>query len=102
MSEEWSPWVNPRLCMPKIGIIIQVRVIHKNLDCKAIFEGIVKSVTTEILVIDNMPENPSDWRVLEWRSKRPKGLTILTDILREVERDGDKVYGDRELEECNV
>ena len=45
---------------------------------------------------------PKSMQIIRYRIRKPKGLTILTDILREVERDGDKVYGDRELEECRV
>ena len=44
----------------------------------------------------------SKYPVIRYRIRKPKGLTILTDILREVERDVEKVYGDRELEECRV
>ena len=40
--------------------------------------------------------------VIRYRIRKPRGMSILTDILSEVERDGGKVYDAREMEGVNA
>ena len=67
-------------------MIIQVKAIHKEDGSALVWIGTVLSVHDTHLVMDHMPDFPYRYHVDKWRAKKPKGLAILQDILREVER----------------
>lgn len=97
MSEEWGPWID-----------------HDGSHCpKGEYVHIIKYDGTEWYGIAGISpgsleyyhgawffdiDNSEADHVFKYRIRKPKGLTILTDILREVERDGDKVYSGGEME----
>lgn len=81
---EWGPWFSTDRC-PNVGTIVQVRAIKKEDMSSITWVGMVTYMRGGILVMDNMPEWPSKWYVDKWRERKPKGLTILESILREVE-----------------
>lgn len=97
-KEEWGPWIeHDGLSIPKgIAIGVYVDVFHHVYRWGNILheEGVIRDLSAWTNICEIY--GPA---VIRYRIRKPKGLTILTDILREVERDGDKVYGDRELEE---
>lgn len=103
MGEEFGPWIehDGNGC-PCVGEYVQA--VHDSEILRHTGSGLVYGN-----VIEGIATGGKSWfwcsgytHVMRYRIRKPKGLTILTDILREVERDGDKVYGDLELEECRV
>ena len=97
-QDEWGPWIehDGKGC-PCVGQY--VNALHDDSDFPLI---IVKDFFG---IAGGGGGRSWDWnnsdrftRVIRYRIRKPKGLQLLTDILREVERDGDKVYGGREVE----
>lgn len=107
-KEEWGPWIehdgSSQPLAPGTYIMIELESDTTPEMAEARGWRYVNERTLDgILGSDyDIGWYPESIRCIRYRIRKPKGLTILTDILREVERDGDKVYGDRELEECRV
>lgn len=95
MSEEWGDWRSD--VDPSDGMYIQIRA-EDDLGKTHFHEGIVCDSDEDGFNI--MPQYPVPGLfMIEWRERKPKGLSILQDILREVEDDGGVGYNEREVEE---
>lgn len=96
-DEQWGPWIND--ADPKIGMYVQVRVENDYTRETKLHEGTIVSDDGKIMRMSPRFNGGIDWTLKEWRERKPKGLTILQDILREVEDDGGVGYNEREMEE---
>lgn len=90
MSEEWGPWVDDS---PADGEYIQV-VAEIDGGGRTVFEGIVvdSEEDDDYYRFDLSPKPfVGLWLYVNHRVRKPKGLTILNAILREVEREKETV-----------
>lgn len=109
MSEEqWGPWIDhdgsARPLM--VGTYIQIELEHETSESHAIKRGwkFINRKTLEGILSSryNLSWGKDINRCLRYRIRKPKGLSILQDILREVEDDGGVGYKEREKEEANA
>ena len=96
-QEEWGPWINDD--DPKVGTYVQVKVGHDYSDEIRFHEGIVVHDDLFSIAMTPRMDAREDWTLIEWRERKPRGLSILTAILREVESDGGNGHDVREMEE---
>ena len=97
-QDEWGPWIehDGKGC-PCVGMWIEVTSHFNRIGTDVRTESGIPMINGfskwDILIDGWCPA------VIRYRIRKPKGLQLLTDILREVERDGDKVYSGGEMEE---
>lgn len=85
---EWGPWINN--AHPTDGMYIQIKAINIRTNQVHFHEGVV--FNSDAAGFNTMPDiNPRGLVWQAWRERKPKGLTILQDILREVERSDELV-----------
>lgn len=91
MSEDWGPWVDDN---PLEGQYIQVRAQIER-GGVVVFEGTVVDVEEDdeyyMFDLDPKPCVGSSWHYIKHRVRKPNGLIILGEILREVEREPEVV-----------
>lgn len=91
MSVEWGEWINN--AMPSNGMYIQVKA-EDDLGKTHFHEGIVVDMGGDGFNMSPHYDIPG-LELIEWRERKPKGLQLLQDILREVEDDGGIGYNER-------
>ena len=96
-QEDWGPWIDATqdLSQLVVGCVAQgylktYRTEELTNPKKIVHTDIIR--TASIAITIKKLREYGDNAILKYRVLRPRGLSILTDILREVERDGGKGY----------
>lgn len=96
MDDEWGPWIehDGKASLPPDGTFIHV--VFEDGDEWMVFSG--ESGYSPTKFGDETDETDHSWfwvegycRIIRYRIRRPKSMQILTNILREVEREREVV-----------
>lgn len=92
-QEDWGPWIDATQDVSQlvVGCVAQgyMKTYRKEVltKPKRIVHSDIISTASMVITIKKLREC-GDNAILKYRVLRPRGLSILTEILREVERDG--------------
>lgn len=85
MSEEWGPWIELNDAQPSVGDFIQISGIGEITGRHYCDEGRVAFFDDHgRLMLDPIPMGCEHCCKSRWRRRKPRGLTILENILNEI------------------